>query len=333
MGATGVSWHLDLQSGIHAAYQGLLKGLTDQGVLLAIASKNDPEVAGIALACKDLRFDLNKVFPVEISWGAKSEAIERILSCWNIGADSVVFVDDSPLEVAEVQSRLPGITALVFPTNDDASVLRLMGNLRDLFGRCRISEEDRLRTTTIRQSAEMRSKGAVQDSVGTEDFLKSLDAILTFNFRVDPSDIRPLDLVNKTNQFNLNGRRLDPADWKRNLRDPEKFVLTVDYSDKFGPLGTIGVVIGYISEGNIVLTAWVLSCRAFARRIEHAVLDLLTSYFDIESIVFEYQSTDKNRLVHAFLSSLGTIFGSLPAEPIISTLSLPPLYHKRQVHD
>ena len=114
VGADGVSWSLDRHSHAHALYQQMLQALADSGVLLAVASKNDPARVEEAFRRSDLLLKRDSLFPVEASWGPKSESVGRILRAWNVGADSVVFIDDSPLELAEVQAAHPGIETILF---------------------------------------------------------------------------------------------------------------------------------------------------------------------------------------------------------------------------
>src|SRR6476646_3106115 len=98
VGIDGISWELDQHSQMHAFYQRLLGALSTEGALIAVASKNELSLVEQAFSRKDLALSANLVFPMEVSWGPKSEAVARILKTWNVAADSVVFVDDSPME-------------------------------------------------------------------------------------------------------------------------------------------------------------------------------------------------------------------------------------------
>jgi FkbH-like protein len=215
-----------------------------------------------------------KLFPIEIGWGPKSEAVNRILQAWNVAAGSVVFVDDSPIELAEVQQRFPEVVGLQFPTSDNGAAMALAGKLRDLFGKTAISEEDRLRAASIRTSAQI-SESLGSGAEISEAFLEGLCSEIVADFRIDENDNRLFDLINKTNQFNLNGHRIDLAEWRRKLVDPDQVVLALSYNDKFGPLGKISAVLGRLEHHEFCISHWVLSCRAFGRRLEHATLVIL----------------------------------------------------------
>ncbi len=157
-GVNGVSWSLEDKSQAHALYQQLLASLAESGVLIAIASKNDPKIVEQALQRPDILIQPSRIFPVEASWGAKSEAVARILKAWNVGADSVVFIDDSPMELAEVSEKYPGMECLPFPNTDPAAIVALLHQLRARFGKESVREEDRLRLESLRAASEFNSR-------------------------------------------------------------------------------------------------------------------------------------------------------------------------------
>jgi FkbH-like protein len=291
VGVNGVSWCLESHSQAHALYQQLLGSLAESGVLIAIASKNDPELVRSAFQRSDILLDAAQVFPVESNWGAKSESVGRILKAWNISADSVVFVDDSPMELAEVAEQNPGIECFRFPSDDPAGVIGLLKQLRARFGKGEIREEDRLRLQSLRSSAELQESRSAEAS---PDFLERLNAKITLEYSSSPDDRRAWELVNKTNQFNLNGRRYSEAEWQSYFQAPGAFLVTATYQDRFGPLGKIGVLGGRHEAGKLQVDIWVLSCRAFSRHIEFQMLDRLYEKFGASHIGFSFHPTDRN---------------------------------------
>ena len=326
-GVDGVSWDLPGHAQIHGLYQQLLRALADQGVLIAIASKNDPDTVQRTLARPDILLPAGKIFPVEARWTAKSSSVARILSVWNIAADSVVFVDDSPMELAEVEQAHPGIQCLRFPTGDYASAVAFLRGLRERFAKPRLTQEDSLRSASIRRNAEWQ-RGVEEGAAAPEGFLAELKAKITFDFETAASDPRVLDLLNKSNQFNLNGVRYAGADWPGQLQSPGSFVASVAYEDRFGPLGKIAVLRGR-ANGTLQVGAWVMSCRAFARRIEHQCLWMLFDRFKAGEIHFDFQPTRKNGPLQDFFESL---LGHRPTGPFTLARPLfegqcPRLYH------
>lgn len=289
-GIDAVSWDLDHKSQQHGLYQELLASLADLGVLIGVASKNDPEIATAALQRSDLVFPSDKLFPVEANWRPKSQSVARILQTWNIGADSVVFLDDNPMELAEVADTFPQMHCRQFPTGDEAAVIELLRELRSLFGKATVSNEDRLRLSSLQSTAAIVDAQADGDA---DAFLAKADARIDLEW--NRPDERCFQLVNKTNQFNLNGRRLDESDWRRLTNDPCTVLLSVNYRDKFAPLGKIAVVVGRKSDNaTLEIDHWVMSCRAFSRRIEHATVRALFNQTGCSRLRFQFSETDRN---------------------------------------
>lgn len=302
-GVEGVSWDLTSHSQIHAAYQLLLQALASAGTLVAVASKNDSALVEEAFRRKDILLHPKHVYPREVNWGSKSSSVAAILKTWNISADSVVFVDDSPMEIAEVQRAFPEITALHFPSTNPVATCALFEKLREYFGKPFLSNEDAIRSASIRANSDFQNRSAPGES-SPEGFLRELDAQLWVEQNEDGPALRAFELVNKTNQFNLNGERLSWADWKAFRTEPGSFRYSFSYQDKFGPLGEIAVVLGKVQEGTMRITTWVMSCRAFSRRIEFATLRELFENFAVDEIALEFKATPRNGPFQEFLSVL-----------------------------
>jgi len=329
VGAANISWHLDRHSHIHALYQQFLQSLASAGVLLAVASKNDPAVVEQALMRNDLVVSKDVFYPIEARWARKSESVERILKVWNISQDSVVFVDDSAMEVAEVKTAFPGMECLAFPKADPQALWQLLRHLRDVFGKPFVSEEDSIRLQSIRGAEALRDTENLTPG-SLDEFLESAHAVMRFDFEKKGSDQRAFELINKTNQFNLNGKRLTEAAWAAYLNDPATFLMTVSYEDKYGPLGKIAALLGKVSKSTIRIDFWVMSCRAFSRRIEHQSLKKLFEKFRADEASFDYQATPRNGPIQEFLSGLADLRGSSElrvARAVLEKRS-PSLFHR-----
>jgi FkbH-like protein len=302
VGVSEVSWHQDSHTQPHGLYQQMLARLSGAGVLLAVCSKNDPAVVEKAFERRDMLVKAQAFYPVEASWGAKSAAVGRILKTWNISEDAVVFVDDSPMELAEVQQAFPAMTCLEFRGKDAEKTRVLLEQLRDQFGKSRVAEEDLLRQSSIRAAAELRELGA---EAASPEFLASLGGTVTVDWRREPGGGRALELINKTNQFNLNGRRISEGEWSRMMEAEGAVCAVVSYQDKFGSLGRVAVALGQDEGGALRLTHWVMSCRAFSRRIEHHTLAALYEQSRVDQIVFDFEATERNQPLVEFFSGLG----------------------------
>jgi len=299
-GVEGVSWNLDDRSHIHALYQETLAGLGELGILLAVASKNDPAVAAAGLARADLVVPPDKLFPIEASWRPKSTAVRTILEAWNVAADAVMFIDDSPMELAEVAAVHPGIETRRFTPGDDEAILALLRELRERFGSAGPTAEDALRLASLRAGAALRGERAGRDP---EAFLRGLGAEI--EFVVNAPDARTFELINKTNQFNLNGERLDAGAWQQHVARDDGFVVGVHYRDKFGPLGQIAVVAGR-RGGTPAVDHWVMSCRAFSRRIEHATMRFMFDHLGADTVSLRMSPTERNSPLRSFLEPIAS---------------------------
>jgi FkbH-like protein len=303
VGTDGVSWHLDQHTHMHGLFQQFLDSLASAGVLIAVASKNDRALVEQAFERKDLIISKEDLYPLEVHWARKSESVQRILKTWNIGPEAVVFIDDSPMEVAEVKAAFPETECVVFPKNDYQAIGDLLKRLRDLFGKSVISEEDSIRLKSIRGAEAVRGSVDVADG-SLDGFLQGAEASIRFSFGKQAGDRRALELINKTNQFNLNGKRMTESDLLNYLKDPKAFLVTATYEDKYGPLGKIAVLMGRPEGRQLVVDTWVMSCRAFSRRIEHHFLKYLFEKFSADEIVFVYQATARNGPLQEFFAQL-----------------------------
>lgn len=300
VGPEGIHWDLDRHSHIHSLYQSLLASLADSGVLVGAASKNDAQIVNQAFEREDLLLDKGRIFPMEIHWQSKALSVSRILRAWNVSADSVVFVDDNASELAEVAEAHAGIECVLFPTHDHAAASSTLRRIRDLFGTLTSTSEDAIRLDSIRQSGRFQEQASL---VHPEDFLRDLKASVGIEYDLEADKGRALELVNKTNQFNLNGVRYTESDWHTALSRRGATLMTASYQDRFGKLGTISAIIGQLENGFFRITVWVMSCRAFGRRIEYLCL---RECFERHAcpIIFEFKATLRNGPFQEFLCSM-----------------------------
>jgi FkbH-like protein len=301
-GPDGVSWDLEHHTSLHGLYQQMLESLASSGVLVGVASKNDLDLVQQAFGRDDIILKANCLFPIEAHWEPKSQSVTRILAAWNIAADAVVFIDDSPIELEEVRTAHPQLECRLFPSRDPAALVELFEDLADWFGKPEVSEEDRLRRESLRSAAIYSGEFT---AAGTqEQVLVSAQGILTIRPVTSPADPRALELINKTNQFNLTGQRYSEPEWHAYLSSRDSVVWIAEYTDKFGALGRISVLAGKSNARTLDMDIWVLSCRAFSRRIEHALLEALFEQLDLETITLRFQPTERNTPLRRFLHNL-----------------------------
>ncbi len=301
VGPENVSWDLESRSQRHGLYQQLLASMASAGLLIAVASRNDPALVAAALGREDLLIPADALYPVEARWGLKSRSIERILEAWNVGPDSVVVVDDDPLELDEARDAFPGLVTVAFPRDDD-SLWPFLVRVRELFGKSTVTEEDRLRLQSIRSAGAYR-EDARRSALHLDDFLRRAQGQIEFVSARTVSE-RALELINKTNQFNLNGRRVGRARLERATGEGVARLITASYKDRYGPLGVVVAIVALPGAGGLTIDAWVMSCRAFARRLEYHCIGYLFDSFGVDELTVAYRETDRNAPVREFLASV-----------------------------
>jgi FkbH-like protein len=139
-------------------------------------------------------------------------------------------------------------------------------------------------------------------------------------------DQRALELINKTSQFNLNGRRFTDAEWKAYLSDPAVHLAVVEYEDRFGKLGKIAVLAGREQGSGFEVGVWVMSCRALSRRIEHQCLKMLLNRWD--ALTFHWQRGPRNGPMLDFLAEMAPDLRTVRRTEF--SRRCPPLFHQTE---
>ena len=278
----------------HFIYQSYLAKLQRSGVLLAAVSRNDPEIANAPFAKGQMPLQADSFICLIASYSAKSSQIRRIAEQLNLGLASMVFVDDNPIELEEVRTQLPEVTCAPFPTGDDG-LGALLDRLAELFEPEVVTAEDRERTEMYRR----RLAGMVPSDVAGADltaFLRQLDMKLEIRDRSKGDRARAVQLINKTNQFNLNGRRVNDEEVETILAGGGKLI-TATLSDRHGEHGEI---LSYLVTAEGVVESFVMSCRVFQRRVEHAFLCWLIEA-GLAPTALRFAETPRNEPIQQFL--------------------------------
>ena len=281
--------------------------LSERGVILAVCSKNDEHVAIDAFERHpEMILTRTQVASFIANWDDKATNLRRIAAELNIGLDSLVFVDDNPFERSLVRQELPMVAVPELP-EDPALVPRCIADA-GYFESLVITLEDRDRTQQYfdnRQRSELQS-GATD----MEGYLGSLEMRLQWgNF--DKINLqRTVQLINKTNQFNLTTKRYSEDEVLRVMEDPDTFGIYLRLLDRFGDNGIISIVIGKRCADAVLLDTWLMSCRVLGRQVEHATLNVVSKEarrLGARRIVGEYHPTEKNSMVKDLYPKLGFV--------------------------
>ena len=253
----------------HLELQRVLLALKDRGVLLAVASKNNPADALEVLEKHPAMLLRPRDFAaLRISWAEKEESLREIARELGIGLDALVFLDDSPVERERVRTALPEVLVPELPADPMGyaeAVLRL-----PVFERLSLSAEDRTRDKLYKAQQE---RTALQQSAHSlEDFYRSLEMEMTIAPLAAATRARVAQLTQKTNQLNLTTRRYGEEEIERMGFDPAVRIFTCALRDRFGDNGLVGVVIVRTGDPIWEIDTLLLSCRVIGGTVETALL-------------------------------------------------------------
>jgi FkbH-like protein len=268
-------------------FQRTLLALSHRGLLLGVVSKNDQAVALEALASHpEMVLRVPQLSGWRINWDDKAANIVALAEELNVGLEAVVFIDDSAAERVRVREALPAVFVPEWPASPMRYVDALLG--LDCFDTVALTEEDRTRSALYAAERARVADRGVAESVG--EWLERLELrveVEEFNDRNGP---RAVQLLNKTNQMNLSTRRLEAAELAAWLGAGRRRLWTVRVRDRFGDAGLTGLASLEIEGTRAVLVDFVLSCRVFGRRVEEAMLHVVTESA-LESGAAEFVAT------------------------------------------
>ncbi len=281
------------------------KAQKDRGIIVAICSKNNEEIAKEPFRNHpDMVLKLDDISIFVANWDNKADNIRYIQSILNIGFDSMVFIDDNPFEREMVKTHIPQLTVPDLP-EDPADYMAYLCSL-NLFETISYTSKDKDRTKQYQQEAN-RSIARTKYT-DEKDFLISLSMtseIKAFDAFNTP---RVAQLTQRSNQFNLRTIRYSEEDIKRIASSPDFATFTFNLTDKFGDHGLISMIILKKSAKELLIDTWIMSCRVLKRGVEQFVLTELVKWAaknNFETLVGEYIPTPKNALVKNHYEELG----------------------------
>jgi FkbH-like protein len=293
----------------HVALQAYARDLSRRGVILAVCSKND-EANAIEPFERHQEMVLRKedIACFVANWQDKATNLRSIAQRLNIGLDSLVFVDDNPFERNLVRRELPMVEVPELP-EDPAGYVPCL-SAAGYFEAVAFTAEDAERAAQYRENA--RREEALSNATDIDAYLRSLDMEMPWR-PFDPVGMpRVVQLINKSNQFNLTTRRYTPAEAEAVAADPEAITLQLRLIDAYGDNGMIAVVIGRALQGEepraMEIDTWLMSCRVLGRGVEQATMNLLAQLAaerGVETLYGRYLKTSKNGMVADHYVKLG----------------------------
>jgi FkbH-like protein len=297
-GVGGIQLGEDFPGSAFKRFQEQVKSLARSGVFVALNSKNNPDDVWEVFEKHDgMVLSRDDIATAQINWRPKSENIKEIAKSLNIGVNSLVFIDDNPFELSEVEANAPGITGLLVP--DELSELpNLLRSAAPLFDRLVITGDDLERVSRIQGEFKRQS---LSQELTTDDFLAEL-GLKVFVYEPEAIDLaRVTQLINKTNQFNTQTRRLAREEVDAFLRDNRNRLYCMTVADKFGEYGLVGVaMLEPAGEGEYQFSNLLMSCRVLGRGVETTLLAHIAEEVartGARCLKGSYRPTSKNAMV------------------------------------
>ncbi len=305
----------------YTSFQEYCLSLHQRGILLAVCSKNDEEVARQGFEHPDSVLKLEHFAAFKANWEPKHENLLAIANELNLGVDSFVFADDNPAERAIVEAQLPQVA--VPNLGDDVTRFAAAIQQGRYFELITLSQEDLSRAALYQANATRTQVQAKFANYG--EYLDSLEMTAEID-RFKPIYLdRIAQLINKSNQFNLTTRRYTLAQVEAISRVPGYVGLYGRLSDRFGDNGLISIVLGRRQDDLLHLDLWLMSCRVLKRDVELAMLDAIAeraASLGVRTLVGYYIPSKKNGMVADHYQKLGFTLSSTDPETNLTVWTL-----------
>lgn len=304
-GLDGIALGATPQGEAYVAFQRYLRALPRRGIPLAVCSKNnEADARQVFTDHPEMALRLDDIALFVANWRPKEENLREIARTLNLGFESLVFLDDQPVERERVRRALPEVHVPEMPA-DPALFVSALDDLL-LFESLSLTAEDRQRASAYRGNLERQHLET--SSASLEDFLASLQMEAELQPFVAANLPRIAQLINKTNQFNLTTTRMTEAEAAAWAARPDGYTQSMRLRDRFGDNGLTGVLIGAIEGDVLRIHTWLISCRVLGRRVEELMLAATIAEARRRGarwVAGEYRPTAKNAQVCDLYPRLG----------------------------
>jgi FkbH-like protein len=294
----------------HLALQRYAKQLKERGVILAVCSKNDPKIAEAAFHDHpEMLLRRADIAAFMANWQDKTENLKAIAARLNIGVDSLVFVDDNPVERARIRESLPMVAVPELPA-DVAQYVRCLAEA-GYFEAVAFTSEDRDRAQQYAENAQREM--LLESAQSLDEFLRGLKMSVVFGPFMSVDHARIVQLINKTNQFNTTTRRYTSEEITNLSNQPGALTLQFRLLDRIGENGLVSTMILRRAPGQndvLEIENWVMSCRVFGRQLEVEAMNIAVEaarFRGERGLVADYFPTSKNGVISELYPSLGFV--------------------------
>jgi len=295
-GPEGIATGSTFPGNCYLEYQRYLRLLSARGILLAIASKNNEDDVREAFQIRsaDIALSLNDFVVYRINWNDKSQSIREMAKELSVGLDSFVFVDDNAVECAAVRQQLPEVAVVEAPVEEPWRLVEVLAG-QPFFDAAVVTEDDANRVKEYKAQAQ-RTELATS-TASRDEFLASLGIVCTFQSALRAPLARAVQLLAKTNQFNLTTRRHSAAEVEQFASATGGQAVVVRVRDRFGDAGVVGLALAQTQGDSCRIDSLLLSCRVIGRGIETALLAYLCEQATRDGakrLIGEFVATKKN---------------------------------------
>ncbi len=290
----------------HIQLQKVLMRIKENGILLAISSKNNKQdVLEMLEKRKDFPIDKDDFTFIEANWKSKADNIRLMAEKFNFDVSAMLFIDDNLAEIAHVKEQIPTIHTLMADASGKETVHRLL-NYPYLYTRRKDT------SANLRQKDILANQTRIELASKTGDSNKYL-ASLQMKISVFEDKTQHLQRIyemgQKTNQFNLALQRFAEGEIQAKAEDLAYKIYTVTLSDMLNDSGIIGTYIVRLDGDLATFEEILFSCRALGRKVEDASLHLILCKLvdeGVQEIKFESVEGPRNTPALDWLKNIYT---------------------------
>jgi len=287
-------------------FQRALLEFSRRGVVLSINSRNNPkDVMEVFEKNPHMVLKPENFAVMKINWKTKAQNLAEIVQELNVGLDSLVFIDDDPVNRDMVRTQLPDVFVPDFSLSPEEYVRELYS--WNVFHQLSLTQEDRQKSQMYAQENERK---ALMDSVrDTTDYIAQLNIVI--DAQINDANLIPriAQLTQKTNQCNLTTKRYS-EDNIQQMISKGYLVYTGSVHDRFGDYGTVALAIIKPSGKKAKIDSFLMSCRVMGRGVEHALLNWIIKDLEDRGIVKlegQFIPSAKNPPAKDFLPEMGFV--------------------------
>lgn len=282
-----------------------------QGMLLCLCSKNnEQDVWRVFDTRQDMLLQRSHIAAWQLNWESKSSNLLRLAAQLSLSTDSFIFLDDNPVECAEVELHLPEVQ--VIQVNDGQEPFEQLVRRLWLFDRGEVTEEDRQRTRRYQENKVRESyiEGLAETEAMTyERFISELQMEVKQQLAAEEQLPRISQLTFRTNQFNFTGERMSQEQLKGEM-ERGMLCYAIQARDRFGDYGLVGAIVARIQDQHYIIHHWLLSCRVLGRGVEYKLLQNLCQQAEqakVGTIVLEWVRTNRNAPAMQFIEQIAGV--------------------------